>query len=137
MHVFEVAREGWAAFWGRGWSSALFVPHKWTEMAALRPDLDLLPPTSSASPLRLFLAARHSGSGDVRARGIDKTFFFISHRMSQVDGEKRSDFNIGTSGIFYRNPGDGWSLTLSSRPPSFLSTFSLQLFRSLTTPPIP
>ena len=108
----------------------------WTEMAALRADLHLLPPASSASPLRLFLAARHSASGDVAARGIDATFFFIS-RASQIDGEKRSDFNIGTSGNFYRKSRDGRSLTLSSRPPPFLSTLSLQPFRSLTTRPIP
>ena len=108
----------------------------WTEMAALRADLHLLPPASSASPLRLFLAARHSASGDVAARGIDATFFFIS-RASQIDGEKRSDFNIGTSGKFYRKSRDGRSLTLSSRPPPFLSTLSLPPFRSLTTRPIP
>ena len=136
MHVFEVAREGWTAFWDRGGPSALFTPHRWTEMAVLPADLHLLPPASSASPLRLFLAARHSSSGDVAARGIDATFFFIS-RASQIDGEKRSDFNIGASGNFYRKSRDGRSLTLSSRPPAFVSTLPLQPFRSLTTRPIP
>ena len=135
MHVFEVARECWTAFWDRGGADALFAPRGWTEMAALRADLHLLPPASSASPLRLFLAARTSSSGDVAARGIDATFFCIA-RASQIDGEKRSDFKIGTSGNFYRKPWDGRSLTLSSGPPSFLSTFSFQPFCSLTTPPI-
>ena len=65
-----------------------------------------------------------------------RDFLFIS-RASQIDGEKRSDFNIGASGNFYRKSGDGRSLTLSSRPPSFVSTLSLQPFRSLTTRPIP
>ena len=72
MHVFEVAREGWTAFWDRGGADALFAPRGWTDMAA---DLHLLPPASSASPLRLFLAARTSSSGDVAARGMDATFF--------------------------------------------------------------
>ena len=58
MHVFEVAREGWTAFWDRGGADALFALRGWTEMAALRADLHLLPPASSASLLRLFLVAR-------------------------------------------------------------------------------
>ena len=137
MHVFEVAREGWTAVWDRGRPDALFAPRGWTEMAALRADLHLLPPASSASSLRLFLAARHSASGDVAARGSCNDFLFHITRTSQVDGEKRSDFNIGTSGNFYRKSRDGRSLTLSSRPPPFLPTLSLQPFRSLTTRPIP
>ena len=88
MHVFEVAREGWTAFWDRGGADALFAPRGWTEMAALRADLHLLPPASSASPLRLFLAARHSASGDVAARGIDATFFFISGARRRSTGRE-------------------------------------------------
>ena len=58
--------------------------------------------------------------------------FHIAH-MLQIDGKKKSHFKFGTSGNFYRKPWDGRGLTLSSRPPSFLSIFSLQPFRSLTT----
>ena len=88
MHVFEVAREGWTAFWDRGRPDALFAPRGWTEIAALRADLHLLPPASSASPLRLFLAARTSSSGDVAARGMDATFFLYRARLADRRGEK-------------------------------------------------
>ena len=137
MHVFEVAWEGWTAFGGRGWPSALFAPRGWTEMAALRADLDLLPPASSASPLRLFLAEMPLHFRPRLSSRDRRDFPFHIAPASHIDGEKRSDFKIGTSGNFYRKPWDGRSLTLSSHPPSFLSTFSLQHFRSLTTRPIP
>ena len=65
MHVFKVAREGWEGFWDHGWPSTLFALHGWMEMAALRADLDLPPLASSASPMRLFLTAHHSGSSDI------------------------------------------------------------------------
>ena len=65
MHVFEVVREGWATFLGRGRPSALFAPREWTEMATLRGDLNFPPPAASALLVQLFLAARHFGSGDV------------------------------------------------------------------------
>ena len=88
MHVFEVVREGWTAFWDRSGADALFAPRGWTEMAALHADLHLFPPASSASPLRLFLAACHSASGDGAARGIDATFLFISRARRRLTGRK-------------------------------------------------
>ena len=56
-----------------------------------------------------------------------RDFLFHIARASQIDGEKRSGFNIGASGNFYRKCRDGRSLTLSSRPPRSSPLFPYSL----------
>ena len=88
-------------------------------------------------PRRCDSSSRHATPllATLQLAGSTRLSFSYIACASQIDGEKRSDFNIGASGNFYRKSRDGRSLTLSSRPPPFLSTLSLQPFRSLTTRP--
>ena len=129
MHVFEVAWEGRAAFWGCGWPRLHLAPREWTGMATLRADLVLRPSALSTSSLRLFLVARHSSSGDVLSSRDRCGFPFQIARASQIDREKRSAHQEHFAGMCL----EGRGLTFSSRHPLFLSTFCLQPFRSLTT----
>ena len=89
-------------------------------------------------PRRCDSSSRHATPlpATLQLAGSTRLSFSYLARVADRRGEK-INFSIGTSGNFYRKSRDGRSLTLSSRPPAFVSTLSLQPFRSLTTRPIP
>ena len=89
-------------------------------------------------PRRCDSSSRHAAPLPATLQLAGSTRLSFSYR-ARVAGRRGEKIRLQHQHIrkFYRNPGDGRSLTLSSRPPPFFSTLSLQPFRSLTTRPIP
>ena len=89
MHVFEVAREDWTAFWDRGGPSALFAPRGWTEMAALRTALSIFS-LRLRPPRRCDFSSRHAPPllVTLELAGSTRLLFLYCARVADRRGEK-------------------------------------------------